>query len=134
MSINNIKKRTLEDFEFRVWIEVSNELGGYFEYASDLTDIENIVSNINKKTHIMQFTGFVDKNSRKIYEGDIIKTYNYYNGDTLYNVIDGIVVHENGEFFILSCLDNKTYFNLFDLANNTNLIVRGDIYTGVIEL
>lgn len=67
----------------------------------------------NPVLEIMQFTGLYDKNSKEIYEGDIVK---HATDEGVYKVI-----FEDGGFYVLSSYD-------FQTINEYPLEVIGNIY------
>ena len=64
---------------------------------------------------LMQYTGLKDKNSKEIYDGDIVKS-------SLYGQTIGVI--EYRENFFCLCWDEKIWSKLYDI----NLEVIGNIY------
>lgn len=82
--------------EYRIWdIEKGEWYGEGLGY--DLNDIstDQILCNYYEFYEVMQFTTLYDKNNKKIFEGDICKTYTHGEGFT----IDEVVFEEGSFIF-----------------------------------
>ncbi|MGR6004887.1 YopX family protein [Bacillus cereus] len=115
--------------EFRAW-DIKRKEMVYIDdlYFFEEEGIHEIVDGIAKGHHaeykIMQYTGFKDKNGKKIFEGDL-----FYWSDTLRKV----VYREDKAAFMAKRMQGKTnndfYFymwNLQDLLDRVEVI--GNIY------
>lgn len=69
--------------------------------------MQTLEDEVSAKT-VGQFTGLLDKNGKKIFEGDIVKHRSYYSG----NFIISVVTYTEGYF--LAMADNNSGFNLSD--------------------
>ena len=68
----------MRELKFRYWISGM----GKMLFTKDLAQVTMLgaVNSNNGKIEIMQFTGLKDKNCKEIYEGDVLKETNDYDG------------------------------------------------------
>ena len=96
----------------RVWIDT--------EYYGQILVDKNTVS---------EFTGIYDKNGKEIYDGDIIKYNQYWEGDYYFPDGYGIIMWDKEEsmFFLSAESPQSQWIDLFNLTRNLNSEVIGNI-------
>ena len=91
-----------------------------FCYEKDESIIQTVAHRVDPKT-VGQYTGFVDENSRKIFEGDILSVYN--------SKAFLFVVEWNGNQYVLKCTTNGVSDNILNVIESPEDVeVVGNIY------
>jgi uncharacterized phage protein (TIGR01671 family) len=108
--LNSFRKKNMKNREikFRVWNHGDDRGGKTGMYYYDLEFAARCYKHPEYYT-LQQFTGILDKNSREIYEGDIIKAEYKEKG----NFIVGEIKFGSGGFFI-----NKYDYLWFGVKND----------------
>lgn len=128
----------MREIKFRVWHKEFKRFLGKEEYCLDLDgklifvelqyDSNVILKAVNPLFYILQqFTGLKDKNSKEIYEGDIVKTVKI--NDTYPQIFIGGVVYNPYDccFIINSQLPHLRNCSFRDMLS-TNLEILGNIF------
>ncbi len=92
--------------------------GRWFYSFKDLNHWFEGFKFLNEVKYRDQFIGELDKNGKEVYEGDIIKVMEHYEGDHLVKTYIGEVVFEDGEFFIKGEGYLREYCSIFDAIKN----------------
>ena len=72
-----------------------------------------------------QYTGLIDENGKKIFEGDIVRAQDDVFGSPFYNGIVGMVTFEETAFFVetMNIIDTQYLFNecaVYEVIGNTH--------------
>lgn len=91
-----------------------------FCFEKDESIIQTVAHRVDPKT-VGQYTGFVDENGRKIFDGDILSVYN--------SKAFLFVVEWNGNQYVLKCTSNGVSDNILNVIESPEDVeVVGNIY------
>lgn len=91
-----------------------------FCFEKDESIIQTVAHRVDPKT-VGQYTGFVDENGRKIFDGDIVSIYN--------SKAFLFAVEWNGNQYVLKCTSNGVSDNIFNVIESPEDVeVVGNIY------
>lgn len=118
----------MRELKFRVWDNESKKIYNQDEFILTFDTVgEDVYLNKNNEViplysyKLMQSTGLEDENGKEIYEGDILKTKDYYECGEL--IFKGKVFKvENIDFYINSCMclncqDAEIIGNIYENEN-----------------
>lgn len=96
------------------WVEGWYTESAYlYEGEPVITTKDDPTDHVVIRETVRQFTGLLDKNKLKIFEGDIIRIHNDYNGDL--NPFNAVVGYINGSF--VSWAEHRYGYTPFDAWN-----------------
>lgn len=119
------------EIKFRAWDDLHNKMYPVSDIEWDADgrmwvtadDGKNGIELIDDEAHLMQYTGIHDKNGRKIYEGDIVRTGKDNVGDL--EPMIGQVIMQEGSWLI----ENEKKQEAIDLFSEiTSREVIGNIF------
>ncbi|EDO8011504.1 hypothetical protein HG273_001821 [Campylobacter coli] len=134
----------LSEFDFRIWdktkeeflkkeptlIKIDNErviAGRISRFYANTADIADMFIGNGNDLELELFTGFCDKNGNKIYEGDILYSFEDCPEDEAFKYK---VVLKEGAFYLVECGDNGEEYDE-DLISEfwlTELEIMGNIH------
>ena len=117
----------MNEIKFRVWDNILNKMQLVkqldFKRTGIIVHTKNSGGYADYNKFIMQFTGLKDKNGKEIYEGDVIRCFQFihYSNDKE-EKIKCVVFYDNA--FVFKCMDGTGY----DKLNGDGYEIIGNIY------
>ncbi|EPY0812998.1 YopX family protein [Campylobacter coli] len=115
----------LQDFDFRVWDK--DEKCFLVPYTKSRAVVKNLPNEKLLNLEIELFTGLCDKNGNKIYEGDILYSFEDCSEDEAFKYK---VVFKEEAFYLVECGDNGEEYDedLISEFRLTELEIMGNIH------
>ncbi|HEF9176668.1 TPA: hypothetical protein SBV98_000362 [Campylobacter coli] len=115
----------LQDFDFRVWGK--DEKCFLDPYTKSRAVVKNLPNEKLLNLEIELFTGLCDKNGNKIYEGDILYSFEDCSEDEAFKYK---VVFKEEAFYLVECGDNGEEYDedLISEFRLTELEIMGNIH------
>ncbi len=124
----------MRTIKFRAWIKQRNEMtyDSTDDQDSILVDSLNAINGSleSDRYDFMQFTGLLDKNGKEIYEGDIVKYFDYKYDVKFHAGMFGIIFKDDfdpiSHFYLDSNLVKLNLEVIGNIYENKNLLERED--------
>ena len=117
----------MREIKFRAWNEVEEKMYSWYDFLN--TNMKNtFIAPESTAMILMQYTGLKDKNGKEIYEGDIVKYNEFWEGDCHYNSGVGQILWDDEETGFYLTAKDTSFINLFNLTKLLDAEVIGNIY------
>lgn len=117
----------MREIKFRAWNEVEEKMYNWYEFLN--TNMKNtFIAPESTAIILMQYTRLKDKNEKEIYEGDIVKYDEFWEGDCHYNSGVGQILWDDEETGFYLTAKDTSFIDLFNLTRNLDAEVIGNIY------